>query len=56
MLLNTLAYTNQYLSTPWERGEEGIDAPSMWILVENVRTMYLPTPEILSGLCMENYM
>ena len=52
-LLNTLAYTNQYLSTPWERGEGGIDAPSMWILVENVRTMYSPTPEILSSLCME---
>ena len=53
MLLNTLAYTNQYLSTPWERGEGGIDAPSMWILAENLRTMYLPTPEILSSLCME---
>ena len=23
-LLNTLAYTNQYLSTPWERGEGGM--------------------------------
>ena len=55
ILLNTLAYTNQYLSTPWERGEGGIDAPSMWILAENLRTMYLPTPEILSSLCMENY-
>ena len=34
-------------------GWRGIDAPSMWILAENLRTMYLPTPEILSSLCME---